>query len=402
MGQRLEQLAEESVARSDDVLAETPALVSDRSGGSQPVPHRQPAERENRRALENAATRWMAEDLRQLRSGRPISIDRFAEHFEMVDRRPGSVFPESGREAYVDQLNTLLDMDELDPGIEGVIAVRDDRWSLVRAVIRYAGFETEVLIVHEATAAGPHRRYVFHPADELLAAYDELDRMYVESLPPDLAACYRVWMAGIAALNTGDLDSLQEVFAPDALVRDHQPLGFGELDVGTYMERLVSVGRHLTYCPEVHRLSTSAAVISVVSTYDGDYVGSQVWFGVVDDGRVVLGETFAEDDLEMALARFDQWEVDKTGAADASAEASPLENLATRTSAVISEIVRNGDLGELEVHIRADAVMADRALLGEGTGGRSDFVDAIHSWRELWDSDTSDHGGPVRLVGGRG
>lgn len=323
-----------AVARFDELDAE--------AGGD-------PEQRTHRGPLENAATRWMVEDQQQLRSGRALSIDRFDEDFLMVDRRPGSVFPESGREAYVEQLNSLLGMDEFDPVLERVIAVRDDRWSLVRSAIRYAGFETEILVVHETTAAGPHRRYVFHSADELLAAHDELDRMYVESLPADLAACYRVWMAGVAALNTGDLDSLQDVFAPDALFRDHQPLGFGELDVRTYLERLVSVGRHLTYYPEVHRLSASAAVISVVSTYDGDYAGSQVWFGVVDDGRVVLGESFAADDLAAALARFDEVEgssaerASTETAAGVSAETSRLENRCSLAFERWSECLRRSD-----------------------------------------------------------
>ena len=106
------------------------------------------------------------------------------------------------------------------------------------------------------------------------------------------------------------------------------------------------------------------------------------------------------------FTRFEYYDLDRMGDAVArydelrSASRSP-DNAATRASDAVSHLVRHGDIDHLADRFHPDAIVADHARLGQGAGGRRDFVYFMRSWREVWNEGEADHGGPVAIRGDR-
>ena len=109
-----------------------------------------------------------------------------------------------------------------------LVATRGERLALieerVRFVTRDAGpAEIAAVSVLESTEDGKALRSTAFDPDDLDAAYDELDRRYVDQGGPDMRT-------PIQAQMQQDWDTFREVFAPTAIITDHRWAGLDRMD----------------------------------------------------------------------------------------------------------------------------------------------------------------------------
>lgn len=193
------------------------------------------------------------------------------------------------------------------------LAIRGDRFSLFSVTIRQSGFVIDQLMVNELAEHGLLRRNVVFDPDDLEAALDELDAMYLAGLGPDDAETYRLATEQYAAYVELDAERLDEVTADNHVFVDHRRLGnFGELGRAEFFEmfesRRATRGPGRALSTAVHRLEGGVLVYSTgeqtARESDGAEVASSGVFMIhVVEGRVDRAEIFDDDQLDAALAR---------------------------------------------------------------------------------------------------
>jgi ketosteroid isomerase-like protein len=238
-----------------------------------------------------------------------------ASGFRQSDRRKTAQI-EMDREGYLAGLRFLFDVAAPAYTCE-LLATRGDRLALSRAVLRGAGaevgpFESELLALVEVDEEGRQLGRVTFDAGDLDAAYAELDARYVagEAAPfPAVAAGGRAF---VAAATARDWDALSALLAPDLVVDDHRPLGWGTLHGPV---SLVDSWKALVeLAPDVHvrvdhamvTHSVSLAVFTLLGTREGGaFEDERVVVHQYDgNGRICRHEIYSLDQLDEARARF--------------------------------------------------------------------------------------------------
>jgi hypothetical protein len=193
------------------------------------------------------------------------------------------------------------------------IAIRGSRLSLTRDCYRDAGDPDRTVVVEllhlvEVDTTGLMRHTVTFDPDDIDAAIAELDARYLAGEGAEYAQTWSLVMGAYAAFNQ------RNVFAttPDWISIDHRRgAGFETGDMIPYIEAAWADSPDTTiYIAAVHRLSQIGAVVTHVAQGVSQDGFAAQWRDIivmtVDGHRFSRSELFDGDDLDAALARFDE------------------------------------------------------------------------------------------------
>lgn len=279
--------------------------------------------------LENAATR--ADDL-----GFALFAERrldeiaalYADDIRIEDRRKVFARESVGRAAALDNVRAIA---EFNPVITHTpVALRGERLSLTH--VRFDGgdgrrgaYYAESLEINEIDARGLMTARVVFDADDVEAAYEELDARYAAGEASAHAPTWSVIADTFVAVSHGEVPA---AMSPDCVNLDHRSTrAFAPGDLTAYIRAGHDLDERFTARVQiVHRLSDLGAVVGYVAYgtsregFDGEW--REVSLSIVDGDMVVRCELFEEADLETALARFDAL----------TRSAQQLENAASRVN----------------------------------------------------------------------
>lgn len=264
-----------------------------------------------RTALENAATRADARFNSLFAERRWDEIGAlFTDDLRVEDRRRGLRREGNDSATELAEVRAITDLGTKTMTSE-VIAIRGERLALVRTL--YAGrdrrpdaFHTEVLRIAEIDAEERIVAYVALDLDDVDAAFEELDARY---LAGEAAPYAHVWQIAI--------DTLSEVnrHQPGPIIRglkyvDHRRVSFGSGDFGRAVEELWALVPDARYrATAVYALDFHGVVASLVIEGTDAHGNELQWARtvVVSFARGEMRmDVYEEDDLDAALARFEE------------------------------------------------------------------------------------------------
>ena len=235
--------------------------------------------------------------------------------WRVEDRRAGMQAVMEG-EAALESFRLIAGVvDDLD---YEVVATRGERLSLVRMTLRGGSrspaFEVTALHLHACDGHGRLTLNVVFDADDLDGAVEEINRLYRADEGAPFVDVLDVAERFAAAVRTHDPDALSAVYAPDARIVDHRPVGWGEVGPDEYTRLLHSMFELL---PDFSVLVSSRPRVSdqgCVFTLRGtatDPAGGRVEIDtcqllLVADGLVVRHEHFPIEAVDAVVARFDE------------------------------------------------------------------------------------------------
>jgi tetratricopeptide (TPR) repeat protein len=303
-------------------------------------------------------------------------------------------------------------------GKSDVIATRGDRLALSRT--RWSGpdqrpeaFHTEVLHVAEINADERVAARVMFDANDIDAAFAELDARYLAGEAADHAHTWSVITQSCAAFNRHELPATTR----DSIYIDHRPgVTVEAVDLDDLTRATWDVTPNASiYIEAVHRLSDLGAVVTYTahgSSRDGFAAEwRMVDMFMVDGDLISRNELFDEADLDAALARFEELQsqaprlenaasqvIERFGAYFAARNWAAIAEISAdeiitddRRSVVSSGILRGRDLDIANIRATADLgaahlttkVIATRgerlALVRAHVSGRDQRPEAFHS-----------------------
>ncbi|WP_374109772.1 BTAD domain-containing putative transcriptional regulator [Mycobacterium sp. WUMAC-067] len=193
------------------------------------------------------------------------------------------------------------------------IATRGERLSLARVRSfnpdsRQEGFAVELLGIAEIHADGRIAAHVFFDVDDIDAAFEELDARYLAGEGAAHAHTWSVILRALDAFNGHELPAT----TPDWVNIDHRRgRAFSPGELVPYIRATWELAPQAKfYINTVHRLSNFGAVFTQSSrgaSQDGfDLEWLEVNVLTVSGGLIDRIETFDQEDLDAALARFDE------------------------------------------------------------------------------------------------
>ncbi|WSE58977.1 BTAD domain-containing putative transcriptional regulator [Mycolicibacterium sp. ND9-15] len=196
---------------------------------------------------------------------------------------------------------------------ENVVAIRGDRLALTRAyytgdVQREEAFYAEVLHILEIDSDKRIAATIVFDPDDIDAAFEELDARYLAGEASASAQTWSVITEGYAAANRGEL----AVTAPDVMNIDHRRIPMiNSGDLIPYLRNTFDeLGNIRTYLEAVHRLTDTGAVVTHIGAGASKEGFEAEWrminVLVVDGGVIIRSEVFDEDNVDTALARFEE------------------------------------------------------------------------------------------------
>lgn len=258
-----------------------------------------------------------------------------------------------------------------------VLAVRADRLALVA---RKRPDGTSHLVLLELDEDLRVARITTFPITQFRAAVTDLDERYLlllEAGDPSSLEAARVVAAWAKAAREYDLDAKADLLAEHAEQIDHRPMGFGVMDRSAVLAATTTLANDtdVAVAPVVFRL----APWGVLSTFEQlEIVGHDGWTVAIEsvalvaisDGQIRTIELFAPDQLDDALARFDE-----LGEVSASAPTHRLQNAATLIGNRRVALLLAGDLDGLDELTAPDFVQDDRRTMMRNV---ATAADAIH------------------------
>ncbi len=245
-----------------------------------------------------------------------------------------------------------------------VIATRGERLVLCRTCIsdedhQAGGFRIEMLIIVETSADKRILARVAYDADDIDAAFAELDSRYIAGEAAAHAHTWSVITRAYSAANHNELPAR----TPDWVNVDHRRgRAFGPGELEAYMHATWDViSDTKIYIESVHRLSNLGAVVTHAvrgTSRDGfDAEWREVSLSMVDGDRFNRTELFDETDLDVALARFDELHP----------QAPQLENAASRAGERLLAHLVAGDWDTIADMVAEDFSQNDRRrVVGAG------------------------------------
>lgn len=194
-----------------------------------------------------------------------------------------------------------------------VIATRGKRLSLARVRSfnpdsRREGFAVELLGIAEIDTGGWIAAHVFFDADDIDAAFEELDARYLAGEAAAYAHTWSVTSRANAKFNRHELPAT----TPDPVYIDHRSLVSIEgVDLATSVGALWDLTSDTSaYIEAVHQLTEDGTVTTQVlkmTSQDGFDAELRLTYVIVVEGNLLSRvEVFGGSDLEVALARFDE------------------------------------------------------------------------------------------------
>lgn len=194
-----------------------------------------------------------------------------------------------------------------------VIATRGKRLSLARVRSinpdsRREGFAVELLGIAEIDTDGRIAAHVFFDADDIDAAFEELDARYLAGEAAAYAHTWSVTSRANAKFNRHELPAT----TPDPVYIDHRSLVSIEgVDLATSVGALWDLTSDTSaYIEAVHQLTEYGTVTTQVlklTSQEGFDAELRLTYVIVVEGNLLSRvEVFEESDLEVALALFDQ------------------------------------------------------------------------------------------------
>ncbi|MEY2567023.1 MAG: hypothetical protein QOE35_1552 [Actinomycetota bacterium] len=233
------------------------------------------------------------------------------------DRRAGLRSTVSGPELLRVLAASLVGVTAVTPTL---VATRGQRLAQVHVLFRgedaHGGaFEAEIVEIIDIDEAGLVTAIVVFD-DDLEAAFAELDRRFAEGEAAQHPEAWARTQQVLEILNAQDSTGLTEIVAPSFRVVDHRPVGWGELDAEgflalTRLRAELAPAATIQYTA-VPRLSDTAAAGSVRMagrTVEGaDFEIAFATVATIRAGLVDQVELFAAEDLDLAIARFEDLE----------------------------------------------------------------------------------------------
>jgi hypothetical protein len=267
-------------------------------------------------ALENQCTRVRRTyDDRYERRRWDELVTMFSERFVSEDRRLG-LGDMHDRETQMEMLRVMADLG-VDRTVGIAIATRGERLGLFRTEAFDANGETlaELLTLNELDDDGLFVRSVLFDPDDLDPAFAELEERFIAGEGKAFAPELQVFFGVSRAYNRRDWGSYRASLHDEFVQIDHRPAGAGHV-----------TGPHdrLRYNQTLLDLAPDAQVFitAIIALRPGWALGRQRVIGTTQDGAsielssLVLGgirdglnhrfEQFAVDDLETAVARFEE------------------------------------------------------------------------------------------------
>jgi DNA-binding SARP family transcriptional activator len=297
------------------------------------------------------------------------------------DRRAGL-----RREVTYDSITASAEIQAMaDLGVQtmtsAVIAIRGERLALTRT--RYAGrdtrpdaFHTDVLRVTEIDGDERFVASVVFDIDDLDAAIEDLDARYLAAEAVPHAHTYSVVAGAYAAFNRREVAAT----SPGWVNIDHRPgTAFAPGHMTAYLsEAWADSPDTRIFVDTVHRLSEFGAVVTHAATGISRAGFEAEWRDVnlltVEGDLINRSELFDAEDLDRALARFDEL----------NRPAAKLANAATRADDQAYALFANGQLDEIGALFAGDIRVEDRRHgLRRESNGRSAALDNIRAIADL-------------------
>src|SRR5207249_8213672 len=294
---RLEQF---DVDREDEALARFDELTAEPA-----MPRFVNAETRRNDRLREA---WAARDWERVAAC-------FGPGFRLIDRRSYAHL-ELDRDQHLKSLRMRFDMSSSRLASE-VFATRGDRLALGRARFELADrdvgpSESELLWIGESDEHGDCATLIALDPDDLDAAYAELDHRYLAGEAAAFAQPVRWVSAFRRAVADGDAEAFAALRAPDFVVHDHSPLGWGTLDGPAYTESvkaLVALAPDFRIRTEHLWLSGRGAlgIHVVLGTYEGGgFEQPRITVSEIDaEARERRRDIYTFDQFAEARARFE-------------------------------------------------------------------------------------------------
>jgi hypothetical protein len=306
----------------------------------------------------------------------------FAEDICLDDRRRvvGASFV--GREATIANMQASADT-----GVKNVtstvLAIRGDRLSLQRVVIsgrdnRPDAFRTEALGITEVDVHDKAIAFVMFDPDELDAAFAELDARYLAGEAASHSGTWSAIAEGYAAFNRREMPKT----TPNWLNIDHRRGGsaFAPGDQTSYIHATWEVAPQVrSDAAAVHRLNKLGAVVTQTTSgtsHEGfDVEWQDIILFTVDGDFLARCEVFNEDDLDAALAKFDEL----------SRQAPRLQNLASQVGARFRAAYASREWDAMADMLADDSYNDDRRSVVNGgiRRGRDSMMDDLRSGADI-------------------
>ncbi len=227
---------------------------------------------------------------------------------------------ELDRETFHQFIHPLLEMEE-SRVFQEVLATRGDRLVLTR--MRFEGSdgsigpsETESLSVAEVDEHGNRIALVRFDPDKLDDAYAELGRRFLAGEAAAFPAPVR-WMQMFGQARGAPESDMGAYLAPDFVVHDHSPLGWGTLDRATYIESMKALNALSadTRIRPLHVWLCERGLLRiglVFGTHEGGAFEQLrvAVFEVDAEGQEHRRDVYALDQLDDARARFAELQPD--------------------------------------------------------------------------------------------
>jgi class 3 adenylate cyclase len=304
-----------------------------------------------------------------------------AEHFSSDDRRRVvNAGIRHGRGADIQDLQAAADIG-FTITMVGVAATRGDRLALTW--VRGAGRDPEAIQndapnLVEIDADGRIAAVVVFDLDDFDAAIAELDARYLAGEAAAHARTWSVITGGYAALNRHELPPT----TPDWVNVDHRSLQSNETDdLGAYVRATWDVKPHArVYIEAVHCISDLGAVVTHAAHGTSQEGFDAEWWAVnistIEGNLINRSELFDEEDLDAAIARFDQL-------------SRPATRLGNATSRVVDRFLEYYAAGDWQgmAEMLADNYSSDdrRRVVGSGVlHGRDAHIADMRARADMW------------------
>lgn len=350
------------------------------------------------RRLENTASRVHGRLKARIGAGDWSGVrELLADDIAIEDRRRAvNSGIQRGRDAAVADMRSAIDLGLTDISLT-VIATRGDHLELCRTCISYQdqpeAFRIEFLSVLETNADDRIVSRIAFDLNDIDAAFEELDARYVAG---DAAAHADIW--SVVAKVPAQFNR-HELFTttPDPAYIDHRRLVSIEgADLAASVRAVWDITSDASvHIEAVHRLSERGALFTEMlkmTSRDGfDAEVRMLMLFIVDGGLISRVEVFDEQDLDAALARFD--ELDRS---------RRLENTATRTRARVADAVNRRDGERLLALATTDHRFEDRRKgLRDVFEGPAQGRKALRSMFETVPTGWRLEGRPIAIRGSR-
>jgi len=297
---------------------------------------------------------------------------------------PGFVFEDRQRLALVTggyDLMVASARDRVAIGARGerqLVATLGDRVGISRML--WSGgsadgrFEIEYLIVNEVDEAGLLTAIILFDCDDAHAAQREAWTRWA-AIDPVAAPWVKLLTELGDAWNAQDRERVRATLADDVVVEDYRRTGIGRIDgADAYVESMVVLwdlapDQRVEFGESWLAFDSHALLLTLrregTLSDGGAFENDYLWLGFAKDGRVTRLELFEPEDVDKALARFEEL------------RPNPLRippNTVTRVLERNAKVITAGDWATLRGVVSEDFVFEDRGKRSLVKGGVEEFV----------------------------